>query len=580
MELIVRIGFWFVILMGLANGVAGQNVIYPPEIRCIKNDTVFWNLPVPGNTCGPFQRYLVYASTNPNGPFSLIATITDPTQTVFYHATAGNQTWYYYMQSDYNCPGFIRLNSDTISSAPPPQVPLRFVTVIGGQVFLRWDLSNAPQVDRYIIYRNTPAGTIPIDTVFSDNTYLDVSANPGSQSEIYYIIAADDCGNVSLFDILHQTIHLNATVADCARSITLTWNPYVNWQQGTDFQIVWAGLNGGTPQPIDTLPAGATSYIMTDVDAATEYCITVRAYESGTGFESRSNELCLLPDIIQPPRQMQIKYISINANQEVDLEWIWEDYAELQSARVERSINGLQFTEVQQVAVTTPLSGVNFFTDNGVNPSRDDIAYRIYALDDCEDEWLSTPAAPIRLQALARPDQTNELNWSALGLSGAMIEGYDVYEWRAGLIIPLGSTQGLSFEHPINPNQPVLEPLCYLVEATYRIDLPNGQERRVSSSNIACALQEARIWVPNAFAPRGLNTTFRPLILFADSGGYEMVVYNRWGGEVFRTNDLTQGWNGQINGADAAQGVYTWIIHVRDAQGREVKEQGTVMLVR
>jgi hypothetical protein len=578
MGLITRIVIILHLALRLLPGAAAQNVILPPEIRCIKNDTVFWNLPV--NTCGPFQRYLVFASTSPTGPFNLIATINDPSQTQYYHNNPGNQIWYYYMQADHNCPGFIRLNSDTISSAAPPQVPIRFVTVAGDQVLLRWDLSEAPQVDRYIIYRNTPAGTIPIDTVFGGNTYTDLTANPGNQSEIYYIVAADDCGNVSLFDVLHQSIYMTAVVEDCARSITLTWNPYVNWQQGTAFQVIWAGLNGAAPQPLDTLPPNASSFVLQDVDAATEYCLTVRAYESGTGFESRSNALCLLPDIVQPPRQMQIKYISINANEEVTLEWVWEDYAELQSARIERSTNGLPFALLTPVTLTTPLQGVNFYTDSEPNPSEETLAYRIYALDDCDDEWLSPVASPILLRAIARPDQTNELSWSALELPGAIIEGYEVFEWRNGLIFPLGTTPGLGFEHPISTTQPVLEPLCYLVEASYRIDLPGGQERRISRSNIACALQEARIWVPNAFAPRGLNTSFRPLILFADRGGYEMTVYNRWGGEVFRSVDLGEGWNGQINGADAPQGVYTWVIRVRDAQGNEVLERGTVMLVR
>jgi hypothetical protein len=42
-------------------------------------------------------------------------------------------------------------------------------------------------------------------------------------------------------------------------------------------------------------------------------------------------------------------------------------------------------------------------------------------------------------------------------------------------------------------------------------------------------------------------------------GAYEIWVYNRWGEEVFYTNDYNIGWDGKINGKDASEGVYFWV---------------------
>ena len=208
------------VLVAVGASAPAQNVIQAPDLQCIKNDTLFWTLPV--NTCGPFQDYLIFGSISPNGPFNLIGTVQDPNQTSFVHLLAGNQTWYYFMQSNFACPGAIRLSSDTLSSAPPQPVAILSASVINGQVVLTWTPSPDIQVDRYIIYRTTPGGTVPVDTVVGSTTWTDPNAQPGQKSEFYYVLAADPCGNTSLFDLAHQTIFLGAGVDACARTITLT----------------------------------------------------------------------------------------------------------------------------------------------------------------------------------------------------------------------------------------------------------------------------------------------------------------------------------------------------------------------
>lgn len=554
-----------------------QNLINAPDLYCVKNDTLFWDIPV--NTCGPFQSYLVYGSTNPNGPYALLASITDPAQTFYIHTGQNMQIWYYYMQSAHTCPGFIRRSSDTLSTLPPPLVPINAVSVVNGQPVITWSPSLAPQVDRYIIYRSTPSGTIAIDTVFSDTFYVDAAVNPGAQSEIYYVLAADRCGNTSLFDLLHQTMLLNSSVTACTQSIDLNWNTYLNWPLGIEEQVVWVSANGGAFQPVDTLASSADAYTYTDADAVTEYCFFIEAKALGSAIKSRSNQICFIPDVVQPPREMQIKYIGVSQNQTVSLEWVWETYAELELAGVGRSTDGGQnFLPILPVTITTPLLPLNTFSDQDVimGPT----AYEIFARDNCGVDWNSVPASPIYLNVIADINNTNKLNWTPLEIEAAIIESYTVYEARNGLLIPLGTTNDLNFEHIVSAGSTGSEPVCYVVEAIFQVSFLGGQERRFSQSNLACARQDARIWVPNAFAPRGINTHFRPLIRFGDPDGFEMVVFSRWGSEVFRTNDLSDGWDGKINGEDAAPGVYTWTIKVRDSFGETLERQGVVMLVR
>lgn len=572
---------WSILVVALciaSHGVIGQLVILPPTISCTKNDTIYWT-PQP-NACGPFVSYLLYGSTAPGGPYSLITTITDPTQTSFIHIKPPAQTWYYYMQTAHNCPGYIRLNSDTISTAPPPRTPILSASVVNGQVQLTWPPNPAPQVDRYIIYKSTPGGTIPIDTVFGDTNYIDLAANPNAKSEIYYVVASDPCGNNSLFDILHQTMFLTSETGACTQTITLRWNPYTYWPLGLDRQEIWVSTNGGAPVLAGTITDGADAFEFPDVDGLTNYCFVIRAYDVGSDALALSNEVCLIPQIVQPPRNLKMTYLTVNNAQEVELEWIWEAHAELDMAGVFRSADNINFTGIQPVNVVPPLLPTNDFTDAGSNAAAERIWYQIQARDLCQRNWITAGTAPTFLQVLPQTDFDNFLYWTPLQIEGANILMHEVFEVSGNLIFPLGQTLDTFFTHPLNPGRPPLDPVCYIIETTYTIDVPGGSVKRISRSNRACATQEVRIWVPNAFAPRGLNNVFAPVITFGDNAEFSMNIYDRWGGLVFSSTEPSMGWNGKINGTDAAPGAYVWTLSIKTPDGQQHNRQGTVMLLR
>lgn len=87
------------------------------------------------------------------------------------------------------------------------------------------------------------------------------------------------------------------------------------------------------------------------------------------------------------------------------------------------------------------------------------------------------------------------------------------------------------------------------------------------------------LFVPNAFTPNDdrLND------VFSISGNcfesFEMWVYNRWGSNVFYTNNPTIGWNGELNGLLCPSGSYTWKATYKGEQGRLTKH-GVINLIR
>ncbi|NEN24766.1 gliding motility-associated C-terminal domain-containing protein [Cryomorpha ignava] len=91
-----------------------------------------------------------------------------------------------------------------------------------------------------------------------------------------------------------------------------------------------------------------------------------------------------------------------------------------------------------------------------------------------------------------------------------------------------------------------------------------------------------RVFLPNAFTPDGdgKNNIFKAEGQYVDS--FELMVFNRWGKMIFKTNDFTKGWNGE--GADenysGEANVYTYRYRAEDAFGRVDEGSGTVHLLR
>lgn len=91
-------------------------------------------------------------------------------------------------------------------------------------------------------------------------------------------------------------------------------------------------------------------------------------------------------------------------------------------------------------------------------------------------------------------------------------------------------------------------------------------------------------YVPNAFTPNGdgKNETFFPQGVMINPDCYRMLIFDRWGNNIFSTSDLNVGWNGKANGGKdmAQQDVYVWKIETCDFKKERHYYIGHVTLVR
>jgi len=93
------------------------------------------------------------------------------------------------------------------------------------------------------------------------------------------------------------------------------------------------------------------------------------------------------------------------------------------------------------------------------------------------------------------------------------------------------------------------------------------------------------LFVPSSFSPNddGFNDYFIPKGIGIDNKDFQMYIFNRWGDQIYYTDNVNEPWNGRANnGSDKAQeDVYVWLIKTRDT-GENVPHQyvGHVTLIR
>lgn len=89
------------------------------------------------------------------------------------------------------------------------------------------------------------------------------------------------------------------------------------------------------------------------------------------------------------------------------------------------------------------------------------------------------------------------------------------------------------------------------------------------------------ITLPNAFTPNndGLNDRFK-VITIGHHDILSFIVLNRWGQEIYRSNNELEGWDGRFKNIPQDMGTYNYYISYKCADGEIYEKKGEVILVR
>jgi gliding motility-associated-like protein len=87
--------------------------------------------------------------------------------------------------------------------------------------------------------------------------------------------------------------------------------------------------------------------------------------------------------------------------------------------------------------------------------------------------------------------------------------------------------------------------------------------------------------IPNVFTPNddGFNDLFIVDVI-KNITSINILIFNRWGENIFQSNNLNFAWDGQLKNQKCPEGVYFWVVQYVDINGDKHDLSGTVTLFR
>lgn len=493
------------------------------------------------------------------------------------------------VQDQLGCVSYSNLTGDIfadVTAPTPPSMVTVSVDTATDQVVLDWDPSPEGDTDGYIIFYIDGSNNYIIDTIYGQNNTAYVWANSagGANPESYTVAAFDTCltgnpaaPNTSATKPAHTSIHATTTYDRCAAECTVIWTPYVGWDV-VSYEI-YSTYNGGPPVLLATLPASTHSFSHEDLVPFATYCYVIRAIGDSIYMRSLSNLACQVTDYPALPQNNYLRVATVVGEDHIVVVDSVDQSASVRRYRLERTNNGEPWEEI----ATQPGTGgpTVVFNDLDVQTALRSYTYRVIVEDSCGVETLtSNEGTSILLVAEAGTDGVNRLRWNGYEQWAGQVSGFQVYRSIGdGPFAPLTFNGPTDWDTEDNVNALIASNgrFCYYVEAIETGNTSGIDE--VSTSNTACAIQQEAVWVPNAFNAGSTileNSHFQPVVAFVDVKGYEFIIFNHWGQQIWSTTDVSEPWKGMVNGTYVPQGVYAYYVAVYNGAGKKFEERGTV----
>jgi gliding motility-associated-like protein len=287
------------------------------------------------------------------------------------------------------------------------------------------------------------------------------------------------------------------------------------------------------------------------------------------------------------PDTVDIKLVTVENDSLIRVVYHLYPAGSVQTLILERSDDG--GTSFQAID-TLAFSGISVpqdssFIDTTANVHAQSYHYRLVAIDYCLDPHTSLTSQSIYLDCYTSETE-NTLEWNKYEYWQKGVKGYDVYRILTGtpptiLLLDSVDQNTVSFNDPLT-SYDNSKAVCYWIEG---IENPgNYLNNTFSVSNTCCIIKEPVLYLPNAFRPESINDNnkFRPVpdFLYVDVQSFNMIIFSRWGQQLFETTDIINGWNGTINGQNAPTDQYSYIITYKSLADKEYTKRGTVTLIR
>ncbi len=139
---------------------------------------------------------------------------------------------------------------------------------------------------------------------------------------------------------------------------------------------------------------------------------------------------------------------------------------------------------------------------------------------------------------------------------------------------------GLSSTTILNPVFSSTQSSVYTISAT------DSNCTVVDTLSITVTICNSYIQAPEAFTPNGDGTNDFFTVYGEYIATYQIRIFNRWGQEVYESNDVSElnnisrGWDGTYKGKKEDIGTFAYVIEATDLDGKKLMKKGNVTLIR
>ena len=558
-----------------------------------QNTIEFTPPPVP---CGPFTSYEIWGSETENGTFSLVETILVEATNTSTHSLAGGDPsiWYYYIVFNYNCPGTppitsnIATNEFTNANIEILNVDIQYNP---NGIEITWEQSPYSQTVGYEIGLLQANGTVlPLGTrnSITDTSFFDIVGLPENILQ-YTISIIDGCGNPSSFNPNpYNQVLFDAPDQDrCGQLISLSWTAFeFPYDDSPVLTYNILGVNGTDTTVVGNQALAATDFNFFDFIDGDTLSFRIEVIDENGNVRSTSDWRQIVAAIVQPPSEFFLAYLTVNAQNTIDVYYYIDTLAEIRNFKIKNSTEPMTNpnNEIRKddFDFTTKSNPHKFENDSISNADIDAYYYQVVANDSCNEDHFSTIGRTIWLHGNLEDFFLNKIEWNDFELENAAIANYRLYrDFGAGFqLIETFAPGEKEFSDNVEDFYQQNGAFCYRMEADYSIPIPYESDATyTTSSNTFCLEQRPSVYIPNAIAPNGVNNEFKPVIVFGNPINYSMKIFNRWGALIFETNSPDESWLGTQNGDKVVSGGYPYNISFMASDGTPIEKIGIVTVI-
>jgi len=225
----------------------------------------------------------------------------------------------------------------------------------------------------------------------------------------------------------------------------------------------------------------------------------------------------------------------------------------------------------EQIVVSAPQGFTEYlWQDNSTNNTiivSDTGRFFVRIFDHCGNSFSDTIRVnPLNLYLLTGKDTVTICEAESVKLTAT--PGFTKYTWHPDYNINNANSREVWVRPAISTNYIVYaekNPGCTVIDSVFVLvkDCPMN------------------FYVPSAFTPNndGLNDVMGP-IATAPLQLYEFRIYNRWGQQIFYSNDIRKRWDGKLNGVLQNGGTFVWRCTYKFFGGSELSQKGSFVLIR